>query len=290
MKHPIKTTYKGEAYFRDNLLLYVNRATEDFTMALHDHDFLEITYVAEGSGFHYIANEVHKVRKGQLFFIPIGISHVFRPSSTNSTKHPLIVYNCVINLLLLSKLADFSTDLKIVEYIQHLKSGEEAYFTCTDVGDRVEKLFLSMHQEYSLVQSGSPDILYALLLQLLIMIYRLRQDTTELPAPKPTSFAHLLTYMEQHSYTELSLAQLSQISRWSERHLQRLFKQHTEQTFHAYLQSLRIQKSCELIRGSQLKISTIAETVGYKDLNSFNSVFRRITGMTPSQYRKDLRA
>jgi AraC family L-rhamnose operon transcriptional activator RhaR len=289
MKVP-RETFKGEYFFRDNLLLYVNRATEDFNMSLHDHDFLEITYVAEGSGFHYIQNEVHKVRKGQLFYIPIGISHVFRPSSSDSAKQPLIVYNCVINLLLLSKIADFSSDLQVAEYIHHLKSGKEAYFSCIDSGDRVEKLILAMHQEYSLAQSGSSDMLYALLLQLLIAIYRLRQASPELPAPKPTSFAHLLNYMEQHSHTELSLALLAQVSRWSERHLQRLFKQHTEQTFNAYLQSLRIQKSCELLRGSQLKISSIAETVGYKDLDSFNSVFKRIAGMTPSQYRKNGRA
>ncbi|WP_373229253.1 helix-turn-helix domain-containing protein [Cohnella sp.] len=287
MKRSIET-YKGEYFFRDTLLLYINRSTEDFHVALHDHDFLEIAYVAEGSGFHYLQNEVHKVHKGQLFFIPIGISHVFRPPSSDTAKHPLIVYNCVISPLLLSKIADFSTDLKVAEYIQHLKSGDVAYFSYTDAGDRAEKLFLSMHREYTLSQSGSSDYLYALLLQLLIVIYRFKQDSKELPEPKPTPFAHLLSYMDQNSHTELSLAHLSQISRWSERHLQRLFKQHTGQTFNACLQSLRIQKSCELLRSSQQKISSISETVGYKDLDSFNSVFKRITGMTPSQYRKEL--
>lgn len=280
-------TLRGEYFFQKDLLLYVNRATEDFSSPFHNHDFFECAYIAEGSGFHHIEDDVHKVQKGQLFFIPIGHSHVFRPSSTNKAEHPLHVYNCVFSPLLLHKMTAFTSDFRLVQFMNEMESGRLSYFSCHDSNDQFDKLFLTMHLEYKLRQVGSTDYLYALLLQLLIVLQRSADQAAPLPAPKQAAFIDLLHYMDNHYDQELTLTLLAQVSRWSERHLQRLFHQHTGQSFNRYLQNMRIQKSQELLRSSQFKISTIAEMVGYKDIHSFNTVFKRCTGMTPSFYRKE---
>ena len=57
-------------------------------------------------------------------------------------------------------------------------------------------------------------------------------------------------------------------------------------TFRAYLQKMRIEKSCELLRKSDLPVSEIAETVGYSDMKFFNSIFKKTLHMTPGEYRK----
>lgn len=67
---------------------------------------------------------------------------------------------------------------------------------------------------------------------------------------------------------------------------QRLFKNHTEQTFNQYLQNLRIRKSCEALRSTQQKISVIASAVGFKDTDYFNKLFKRIMGRSPKAYRQ----
>jgi len=287
MNRPTET-YKGEIFFHDNLHLYVNRATEDFAVPMHDHDFIEFAYIGEGSGFHHIGDKVHEVRKGQLLYIPIGTSHVFRPVSTDKSKHQLIVYNCVFSLQLLMKLREFTSDATIKQYFTSLHEGSEAYFFLTEQDDSIEKLIILLHREYALPRTGSTDNLHALLLQLLITVYRLKQQAQQ-PNPHVTrklyQFEQLLNYVEQNLSNELTLEHLAQISRWSERHLQRLFKQHTEQSFNRYIQYRRIQKSCELLRSTSLKISTISEKVGYKDLGSFIAVFKRNIGTTPSGYR-----
>jgi AraC family L-rhamnose operon transcriptional activator RhaR len=279
-------THKGETYFLNDLLLYVNRATEDFNLPLHNHDFIEFAYIAEGNGFHHIEEEVREVRKGQLYYIPIGTSHVFRPVSADSAKHPLIVYNCVFSPRLLTKLGEFVTDRTLKRYIESIIDGSEPHFYLIDAADSIEKVFLMLHREYALQRDGSTDYLYALLLQLLIVVIRVKQDPQTPPTRKLTHFEHLLTYIERNLSNELTLSHLSHISRWSERHLQRLFKQHTAQSFNRYLQSLRIQKSCEILRNTSFKISTVAEMAGYKDIASFVAVFKRNVGHTPSVYRK----
>ncbi|WP_054022988.1 AraC family transcriptional regulator [Bacillus sp. FJAT-28004] len=287
MNHPVET-FRGEYFFQNNQLLYVNRASESITSPYHDHDFLECVYIAEGAGYHHIGDQVHKVRKGQVFFIPIGISHVFRPISSDKARNPLSVFNCVFSPLLLHKLSAFASDYRSVQFINDMESGHFPYYSCMDTNSQFEKLFLSMHREFELQQSGSSDYLHTLLLQLIIALQRsvANASPAKARAPQQPEFIKLLNELDQRFQQELTLAKLAETSGWSERHLQRLFQQYTKQSFHRYLQNLRIQKSQELLRGSQLKISTIAEMVGYRDIHSFNTLFKRCTGMTPSVYRR----
>ncbi|CAM4500590.1 AraC family L-rhamnose operon transcriptional activator RhaR [Paenibacillus endophyticus] len=286
MNHPLET-YRGEHYFQNNQLLYINRAAESIMSPYHDHDFLECVYITEGEGYHHIGDQVHKVRKGQVFFIPIGISHVFRPLSSSKTNNPLSVFNCVFSPLLLHKLNAFASDYRSMQFIADMEGGRCPYYSCMDTNDQYEKLFLAMHREFELPRTGSADYLHSLLLQLLIMLQRSMEDSSPEPAPRQTAFSLLLNELDQHYGEELTLTKLAMASGWSERHLQRLFLQYTKQSFHRYLQNIRIQKSQELLRGSTLKISMIAEMVGYKDIHSFNALFKRCTGMTPSVYRKE---
>ena len=279
-------TLKGDYFFHHNRLVYVNRASEDFEVPVHDHDFIEFAFIAEGTGFHHVGGQVHPIHRGQLFCIPIGTPHVFRPASADVAKHPLTVYNCVFSPALLGRLAAFVTDPRLARFIGELRDGASPYFYLSDTDDTIERLMLAMHREFSMPRGASSDYLDTLLIQLFIVVQRLKHDAPSASVRKFTQFDHLLSYMEQHLAEPLSLRSLAEISRWSERHLQRLFRQHTEQSFNSYLQALRIQKSCELLRSTALKIGSIAETVGYRDTASFLSVFKRIVGTTPSEYRR----
>ncbi|WP_409340612.1 helix-turn-helix domain-containing protein [Paenibacillus sp. MBLB4367] len=288
MQHP-KHTLKADRFFPKHQMLYVNRVTETFRLSRHSHEFIELAYVGEGKGFHYIENKVHRAARGQLYVVPIGVSHVFRPSSADDSNEPLIVYNCIFTPQLLENLLPGVTDPPIAAFLQRLKEETHEYDSVVDVDAAIEKLFLALYQEFSFPQSGSSTYLNSLLLQLLVTVYRLKnkEQPARLPAEpaQPDRFLQVLLYMEQHYAAELSLSHLTEKFQWSERHLQRLFNRHTSQTFHRYLQSLRIRKSCEQLRDSPHKISRIAESVGYKDLQSFITIFKRIVGMTPGSYR-----
>lgn len=283
-------TYYGEHFFRQGLPLFMNRATEDFAAPFHNHDFLECAYVAEGTGFHHVDDEVHKVYKGQFCFIPIGMSHVFRPSSREHAQQPLIVYNCVFSTELLHKLLSFTVDSNMVSFIRQMESGMLGYYTFHDQNDRFEKIFVELYKQFSLPLAGAADYLLTLLLQLIIELYRSMGYAGIENAPKEAAFNHLLGYLDANFNRELTLAHLSEVSRFSERHLQRLFHRHTGQSWSRFLQNIRIQKSRELLRITPHKISMIAEMVGYTDVHSFNTVFKRCTGVTPSVYRKELRS
>lgn len=281
-----KQTLKEHIFFQNNLHLFVNRATETFQMPFHSHEFIELAYVAEGKGFHYIDHEVQRIHKGQLHVIPIGVNHVFRPTTSDALKDPLIVNNCIFTHELINSLIPFITDKTIADFLVSLSQASFPYYAIFDVDGTIEKLFQSLYREYSLNLSGSSTFLNTLLIQLIVTIYRLKHDQSKAILSKPARFLQVLHYIDQQYAEEITLSNLTDRFQWSERHFQRLFKQHTEQTFNHYLQNIRIQNSCELLRSSQLTINRIAESVGYKDIHTFNKLFKRIMGSTPSNYRR----
>lgn len=283
MNRPIET-YEGRYFFRRDAQVYVNRNTESFDAPYHNHDFLEIVYIVQGEGFHHIGDTVKKVRKGDICYIPIGISHVFRPTSKNS--QPLIVSNCLFLPGLLPRFSSFAAEKAIIAFLGQMENGSLPYYEAHDRNDRYDRLFAAMYEQYSAPQPGSGDLLHALLFQLIIELYRSMNRTAQGGAlPREAAFEDLLHYLELHCEQELTLTHMSRISGFSERHLQRLFHQHTGQSWFKYLQTIRVRRSTELLLGTSDKIQSIAEAVGYKDIHSFNTVFKRLTGRTPKQYR-----
>ncbi|HYE82087.1 MAG TPA: response regulator [Clostridia bacterium] len=68
-------------------------------------------------------------------------------------------------------------------------------------------------------------------------------------------------------------------------YLSQLFKQETGVNFLDFLNQYRIQKAKEYLTGSFLKNYEVSGKVGFKDEKYFSQVFKRYTGLTPSQYR-----
>ncbi|MCM3626849.1 AraC family transcriptional regulator [Paenibacillus glycanilyticus] len=277
--------FESQHFLQDNLHMMVNRFTEDFLVPYHAHDFIEFSYVAEGTGFHHIGQDTFPIHKGMLFVIPIGAAHVFRPASTERTSKPPVVYNCLFDLHLLKQLSVF-LDLPLQEHLASLISNASSYYSVFDRDGSIERIMLHLFQEMSESHIGSKAMLYALLNQLIVTVYRLKFEGNETQLPTSESFHHVMDYIEQNFNRALTLSELSRVSGWSSRQLQRLFAKYTDQTFGAFLQSLRIRKSCELLRGSSHKIAVIAELVGYTSIDSFNIAFKKNVGLTPTEYRK----
>ncbi|ASA23446.1 AraC family transcriptional regulator [Paenibacillus donghaensis] len=281
----INKLFESQFLLDPNLHMWVNRFTEDFTVPYHEHDFIEYCYVAEGNGFHHIEQEIFPIHKGQLFVVPIGVAHVFRPVTPARSSKPPVVYNCMIDLHLVAQLSRFQ-EQRIQEHLSSLGNKNTSYFSVIDRDGAIENLMVQLQREVSINDPGSITMLHSLLNQLIVIVYRRIHTDADAPATKTADFNHVIHFLEQNFNQAITLTELSRYSGWTTRHLQRLFLKHTGQSFHSLLQHLRIQKSCEMLRNSSLKIGLISELVGYRSIDSFNSVFKRNVGLTPSEYRK----
>ncbi len=96
---------------------------------------------------------------------------------------------------------------------------------------------------------------------------------------------HIQQYMEQHFSEALTLNGLADHHNMTPRTLIRRFKQACGITPLHYLQALRLEQARKYLEVSTMSLSTIVAAVGYEDVSSFSRLFRRHTGLAPSQYR-----
>lgn len=103
---------------------------------------------------------------------------------------------------------------------------------------------------------------------------------------KNEAIESIMRFIQQnYGNSELSLNYLSDAFHMSVSHLSKMFKDYTGGNFIDYLMEIRIEKSKVLLSGSSEKVRDIAESVGYTNVNSFTRIFKKFTGLTPSEYR-----
>ncbi|RAP74458.1 AraC family transcriptional regulator [Paenibacillus montanisoli] len=273
--------------------IFINRVRESFELLMHAHDFIEICMVTEGTGVHYIGKDQVPVSRGDLFFIPVGVSHVFRPKSANKGR-PLMMYNCTLPARQMDKLLQaLPAGLQIAEALQGLNDAGQ-WLHIRDRNEEGRHLFHKLHDEFTSRKPGYAASLCAATIELLVLVYRRWLEDKQRPQPEEpphqttrasASLQHIIEQIDAECTAELHVADMAARLGISERHFQRSFKKATGMTFLDYVQSARIDLSCKLLLGSDDKINEIAARAGYSDMKFFHELFKKKTGVTPRQYR-----
>jgi AraC-like DNA-binding protein/DNA-binding NarL/FixJ family response regulator len=92
-------------------------------------------------------------------------------------------------------------------------------------------------------------------------------------------------YIREHYFEAISLTSVAEFFRVDSAYLSRAFKQATGTNMMLAIARLRIERAQEYMRRKDLSLTDIAELVGYGEYAYFNRVFRKITGMSPSEYK-----
>lgn len=114
-------------------------------------------------------------------------------------------------------------------------------------------------------------------------LQKILKEQVEVEEPK---VLEMKDYIARHYNEELDLKELSRIFGFNYHYLSSYFNQHTKEGFSEYLNKIRIEKACEMLRDSQCTIAEISRQAGYSDQSYFCRVFKKITGDTPSTYRR----
>ena len=96
----------------------------------------------------------------------------------------------------------------------------------------------------------------------------------------------IVKFLKENYNRKISLNEVAEYAFMSPSHFCTFFKQETGCTFIDFLSVIRIDKAKELMQNPELKVYEIANLVGYDDWNYFSKIFRKITGVNPTQYKK----
>lgn len=91
---------------------------------------------------------------------------------------------------------------------------------------------------------------------------------------------------KNYSHSELSVKSLAEEVYLTPTYLSALFKKETGQNISDYIVEVRIEKSKEFLKNNKLKLQEVARNVGYNDSNYYAKAFKKMEGVTPSEYRE----
>lgn len=94
-----------------------------------------------------------------------------------------------------------------------------------------------------------------------------------------------MEYIQNHLHKPLSLSDVADTVHLASHYFGQIFKNECNMLFNTYLTQLRMEKACELLKQSDLKIYEICEQVGYIDPKYFAKVFQKQHGMAPNEYK-----
>ena len=98
--------------------------------------------------------------------------------------------------------------------------------------------------------------------------------------------------ISKEPFTDINLTiyDLAKVAETNYKYLSKSIKQHSNQNFVSYVNSYRIEKSKELLKNTEYNnytIEALAEMSGFKSKSAFNTAFKKLTGKTPSQYKRE---
>lgn len=260
-----------------------------FFPALHFHPECEIMLVLKGTGIRFVGDSMERFQAGDLVFYGREIPHFYQNDQgfyqqlSDSAAQAVVVYFKedflgkefweMPNVVQLKKLLTNSkrgikfTGKAKIELAGQIKRLD-------DNKDSVGKLIdlLSILQ----VMANSKD--YELLSS--------RGFVLPVDEDECKRMNDVYQYIIHHFVRNPSLEEVSAIAHMSPSAFCRYFKQHSNKTYTQFLNEIKIGNACKLLIDNKLPISQICFEVGFNNFTHFNNQFRRIIGMTPSQYQR----
>lgn len=259
-------------------------------MYLHHHaDFSELVIILHGNATHVVNTEESFIKKGDVFVIDGATSHAYKD------PHDFRICNIMYKPELLRSAGP---DLRKSNGYQALFILEPFYrnihhFTSKlslpiSSLDYISSLVAFLIEEYTNKLQGYQTMLRSRFMEL--VVYLSRQYEKQERQGIHSNLMHLanaISFIEDNYLEPLSREEIAAKSSISVRHLNRIFQSYYQTTPFAYLQQLRLEHACTLLKKTNHPISEISYRSGFNDSNYFTRQFTKVYGMSPKVYRKN---
>ena len=156
-----------------------------------------------------------------------------------------------------------------------------------EMGGTIEEVFHPIAEFKQIVSNPTMDLMKVRLIETLLKIVNYMNDRKFGKSSYLIEKAKLYIQQGLHD-PNFSIEAVARHVNISNSYFSILFKQETGQTFVDYLTSLRMKKAKYLLKNSGYRTYEISDMVGYNNSTYFSTIFKKYTGCTPSEYRKQI--
>lgn len=105
------------------------------------------------------------------------------------------------------------------------------------------------------------------------------------PNPQKALYNIITDYIHENISQPLSIHDIAAKLNYNEQYLSRLFRKYSNESLHDFIVNCKIEQSNFYLSETDLPVKIISEKLGYSDCHNFMKLYKKQTGMTPSEYR-----
>ena len=283
-----ETTLQDLPFPIDSHIHYYIEDLPHFIVPWHYHPAIEIMYITRGIGTRFVGDCIEQYEEGDVCMIGPNLPHEWRNDDAYFDKESGLRATCIC---LFFKREIFDPNFirlpemnNIRDLIERSRRGLK--FTGNS------KLEITRFIRSSVNDVGVRKVTNLLtLLELMATSteYELLASvgfTNSVNSEDFERFNKVYKFLVKNFATSIRLEEVSTLVGLTPTAFCRYFKERTKKTFVEYLNEMRIGYSKKLLLENKMKISTISGEVGFPNLSNFISQFKKVTGMSPSQFQK----
>lgn len=296
-------TYKGIPFRKelqiDQLFsLHYFEYMSTFSFQGESHNFWEFICVDKGEVTIGAGNQIHILKKGDIAFHEPNEFHWVK---ANGSIAPNLI---VISFSSQSPMMQFFRKkiLRADDFVRSLLARiimEAGNFLEGRLDDPYQTVLQMKHS----LPPASGQLIQLYLEELMIYFYRKYSDlslSNSMDQEKPDKtmkenidtevFHRVVAYLGQNLSNRITIEKICKDNLIGRSQLQKIFSKKSGLGIIEYFSNMKIEAAKELIRTEQMNFTQISEKLGYTSIHYFSRQFKKITGMTPSEYASSIKA
>lgn len=267
--------------------------TSTYHFAGESHDFWEFLCVDKGEVIVRADQNSYTLTRGQMIFHRPGEFHTVTANGKIAPNLVVISFDCG------------SPCMKHFEHLITSISENEKSLLARIIHEAKQCIVTPLDDPYTCRMERNPQapfgaeqLIKLYMEQLLITLLR-RQGTALLPHPSVKSvkkkndsllMERVHTYLEEHLQDKLTLEEICRANLVGRAQLLKLFRDTHGCGVIDYFSNMKIEKAKQMIREDYYNFTQISDYLGYSTIHYFSRQFKKITGMTPSEYASSIKA
>lgn len=246
------------------------------------HNSCELLFVEEGEAEYFINDELYPVKKNSVLIIGATDRNRFRFKTV-----PYIRYGLTIMPSFLQSLPIINSYVNVYR-TQSLKDAENLVDIEDDLFQRMIQILWKLREENQGKAEKKKDMIYALLLELTILLKRLLHIEQQDVGSTYQTMNEIRDYIDFHYWEELSLNSLSKRFYLQPNTISKNFSKVFGKNINYYINSVRITNAVRILdtREGNVNITELSQMVGYTNINTFHRQFRERMEVSLLQYKR----
>ena len=251
----------------------------------HWHDYFEFLYGLEGEYEVLTDHQRFRCHRGDFLMINASEPHATIRGLKNSR---LLVIQFDLSVLYppLAPVYEAKSAAALLQAGITLQR-----HTHLDDDDPVHQILDAIHREYTKREPGYELAVKADIMRLFVCLLRKKLIVTDSEAHRrKKEMARLmpvLRYVEEHYAEKIDQKAAAGLIYVSVPWFCRQFQQTTGMCFTDYVQKVRVYEAEKLLLSTDWKVTRISDACGFGNVTYFNRIFKKISGLTPRQYREE---